>query len=75
MSEAVLKRAIANAGGPTKVGIALGISASAVSQWDECPVLRVLALEALSGVPRHELRPDVYPPVRSGEVVMEGAAA
>lgn len=40
---------------------ALGISRPAVAQWDVCPPLRVLQVEALSGVSRHRLRPDLYP--------------
>ena len=39
----------------------LGISSQAISQWTRVPVNRVLAVEALTQVPRHELRPDVYP--------------
>lgn len=56
-----LRRAITNAGGVGGLGAGLGISAQAVSQWDEVPPLRVLAVERLTGVPRHELRPDLYP--------------
>ncbi|WP_245421712.1 Cro/CI family transcriptional regulator [Methylobacterium sp. B4] len=57
-----LKSAIKKAGGPAAVGRALGITSAAVSQWRECPSRRVLVLEALSGVPRHAIRPDIYPP-------------
>lgn len=56
-----LERAIKAAGGLTKLATPLGISAQAVSQWDEVPPLRVLAVEQVSGIPRHELRPDLYP--------------
>lgn len=56
-----LRRAIKAAGGLAAVAGPLGISIQAVSQWDECPPLRVLAVEQISGVPRHELRPDLYP--------------
>ena len=37
----------------------------AVRQWRKrgsIPPLRVLLIERLTGVPRHELRPDIYPP-------------
>ncbi|MFJ7660728.1 transcriptional regulator [Methylobacterium sp. NPDC097178] len=61
MSEAALKIAIEKAGGHAKLGRALGISGAAISQWSQCPPLRVLAVEAASGVSRHELRPDLYP--------------
>jgi DNA-binding transcriptional regulator YdaS (Cro superfamily) len=61
MSEAALKSAIKEAGGRTKLAVALGIKPEAISQWRRCPVLRVLDVERLSGVSRHELRPDIYP--------------
>lgn len=57
-----LRRAIEKAGGPTAVGRLFGISSQAVSQWERCPPPRVLALAHASGVPPHELRPDLYPP-------------
>lgn len=56
-----LRRAIDAAGGLAALAKQLGISAQAVSQWDEVPPLRVLAVELATGVPRHELRPDLYP--------------
>jgi DNA-binding transcriptional regulator YdaS (Cro superfamily) len=60
-SKEALKRAIDAAGGLTKLARPLGISAQAILQWQEVPPLRVLAVEQISGVPRHELRPDLYP--------------
>lgn len=56
------ERAVEAAGGVTRLAEALGIGRSAVSQWPRVPVERVLAVEAATGVPRHELRPDIYPP-------------
>lgn len=56
-----LRRAIEAAGGLTGLATPLGITAQAVSQWDEVPPLRVLAVERVSGISRHELRPDLYP--------------
>lgn len=58
---AALKRAVANAGGQAKFARLIGVTAQAVSQWDEVPPLRVLAVERVSGVSRQELRPDLYP--------------
>lgn len=57
-----LERAIESAGGLVKLAAALGVTKQAVSQWDEVPPLRVLAVERASGVPRSDLRPDLYPP-------------
>jgi DNA-binding transcriptional regulator YdaS (Cro superfamily) len=41
---------------------ALGISPSAISMWTAVPAERVLEIERLTGVSRHELRPDVFGP-------------
>ena len=59
--QTALRRAIERAGGLTAIADRLGISKQAISQWDEVPPLRVLAVEQASGVSRHELRPDLYP--------------
>jgi len=53
--------AIARAGGPSAVGRALGITPQAVGQWQRIPAERVLEISRLSGVPPHDLRPDIYP--------------
>lgn len=34
----------------------------AVSQWTEVPVLLVLQVEEITGIPRWQQRPDIYPP-------------
>lgn len=44
---------------------ALKISSPAVSQWERVPAERVLDVERITGVSRHDLRPDIYP--REGE--------
>jgi len=59
--KAALKRAIVNAGGQAAFARAIGVTAQAVSQWEEVPPLRVLATERISGVSRSDLRPDLYP--------------
>lgn len=43
----------------------LGITPQAISQWERVPVMHVLRVEQITGVPRHELRPDIYPPPNS----------
>ncbi|WP_091925655.1 Cro/CI family transcriptional regulator [Methylobacterium sp. yr668] len=69
MEPTALERAIEAAGGTKALSRKIGISSQAISQWQECPPLRVLEVEKVSGVPRHELRPDIYP------APVEGAAA
>lgn len=51
-------------GGPTKAAAAIGVDgANVVLNWrkrKQVPADKVLAIEAASGVSRHELRPDVF---------------
>ena len=56
-----LKRAIDRVGSKNDFAAQLGISPQAISQWRAVPIMRVLEVEKLTGIPRHELRPDVYP--------------
>lgn len=56
-----LRRAIEAAGTSQKLAGDLGIKPQALSQWKRVPPLRVLAVEEITGVSRHELRPDIYP--------------
>ncbi|WP_458760518.1 transcriptional regulator [Afipia sp. TerB] len=37
------------------------ITPQAISQWKQVPAERVLGVERATGVPRHRLRPDLYP--------------
>ena len=60
--DAALANAIEKAGGVRPLALPLEISPQAISQWRRVPATRVLAVEKVSGVPRHELRPDLYPP-------------
>jgi DNA-binding transcriptional regulator YdaS (Cro superfamily) len=53
-------------GGPAALAKALAdlsgepISSQAVSQWKKVPPDRVLDVERITGISRHELRPDVF---------------
>jgi DNA-binding transcriptional regulator YdaS (Cro superfamily) len=60
MRSEALDKAIQQAGGVSALALELGITRQAISQWDEVPPLQVLAVEKASGVPRHELRPDIF---------------
>lgn len=56
-----LRQAIVAIGGVGALARALGISQPSVSNWARVPAERVLTVELLTGVPRSELRPDLYP--------------
>lgn len=58
-----LELAVEALGGTAKaLAEALKISPQAVSQWEQIPGERVIAVERLTGVHRGRLRPDLYPP-------------
>ena len=43
-----------------KIARGLGISEPSISKWERIPAERVIAVEKISGIPREELRPDLY---------------
>jgi len=59
-----LKQAVNIAGSSKSLGEAIGVTAERVRMWlhrDNLPAEYVLAIERITGVSRHELRPDIYP--------------
>jgi DNA-binding transcriptional regulator YdaS (Cro superfamily) len=56
----VLRTAIEKAGGVAALASALKISSQAISQWDRVPPRRVVEVEKITGVSRHDLRPDIF---------------
>jgi len=56
-----VKEAAARVGGVAQLANRLGITQSAVYQWEEVPVERVADLERLTGLPRSHFRPDIFP--------------
>lgn len=60
MRDAGLDRAIDAAGGVAQLARKIGIAQPSVSNWSRVPAERVAAVEAATGVPRTELRPDLY---------------
>jgi TorA maturation chaperone TorD len=55
-----LQEAIRAAGGVTELARRIGISQPSVSNWARIPAERVLTVEAVTGVARSILRPDLY---------------
>ncbi|MDZ5698600.1 molecular chaperone TorD family protein [Chelativorans sp. M5D2P16] len=67
-----LEEAIRKAGGVGAFAQALGLTPSSVSAWQTIPAEHVLEVEAVTGVARTILRPDLYPePAGSGANVDE----
>jgi len=58
-----IERAVEAAGGQQALAEKLGVKYQAVQKWIRgvVPAERVLAIESVTGVSRHELRPDIYP--------------
>lgn len=44
----------------SKLASDLGVSRMAVYQWKEVPANRLIEIEQLTGIPRQDLRPDLY---------------
>ena len=64
MTTDALKAAIEKAGGQTALAKAIGKTQGHISKWLErghVPPECVIPIEKATGIPRHELRPDLYP--------------
>ena len=64
-----LDRAIDAAGGIAQLARKIGISQPSVSNWTRVPAQRVIAVETATGVPRNDLRPDLYEQATPAELV------
>src|SRR5262247_1457059 len=60
MRDPGLDRAVAAAGGVGALARKIGIAQPSVSNWSRVPAERVLTVEAVTGVSRAELRPDLF---------------
>lgn len=56
-----IELAAAKVGGITKLARELNVKHQTFYSWKRVPAERVLDMERITGVPRHELRPDLYP--------------
>jgi DNA-binding transcriptional regulator YdaS (Cro superfamily) len=55
-----LRLAIKTAGGLRALARELGMSSPALWAWTRVPADRILQVEAVTGIPREKLRPDLY---------------
>jgi TorA maturation chaperone TorD len=60
MRDQGLEEAISAAGGVSELARRLGVSQPSVSNWNRIPADRVLSVEAVTGVARAVLRPDLF---------------
>lgn len=64
----LLRHPFTEHGFKTKLARMMGLAPCSIYQWGRVPAGRVLDVERLTGIPRHELRPDIYPaPSPEGE--------
>lgn len=52
--------ATAKVGGESALARALGIKVQSVQKWKKIPAERVVAVEAVTGISREKLRPDLF---------------
>lgn len=69
----VVRRAAVAVGGFGRLAGSLRITRQALYQWERVPSARVLEIERVSGVSRHDLRPDLYPREQAGMAPAEAA--
>jgi DNA-binding transcriptional regulator YdaS (Cro superfamily) len=55
-----LKLAIDAAGNHHRLAEMLGVSRQAIEMWKNVPTHHIIDVERLTGVPREQLRPDLY---------------
>ena len=60
MRNPIVKRVVRAVGTARAVGEACGITGQAVSLWRHVPIEHVFTVERISGIPREELRPDIF---------------
>jgi DNA-binding transcriptional regulator YdaS (Cro superfamily) len=58
-----LRQAVEAAGSFKALARALGMSLQALSEWKRVPAHRILQVEAVTGVCRTKLRPELYLPL------------
>lgn len=64
MNKIAIESAVAIAGSQSELARRIGVRQGYVWKWlrsGRIPAERVIAIEAATGISRHELRPDIYP--------------
>jgi len=56
----IVKKVIERYGGLTPLAKALGVPRQNIFQWRRIPAEWVVSVERVTGIPRSELRPDLY---------------
>ena len=74
MRDPGLSEAIRTAGGVGELARQIGISQPSVSNWTRVPAERVISVEAVTGVDRAVLRPDLYGRQMAGDIEEVDAA-
>lgn len=62
----IIESIIEKAGGITALARGLGITHNAIYSWQRVPAERVIDVERITGVDRHDIRPDIYPRKNAG---------
>lgn len=70
-----IEKAVKAKGSIAALARAIGITRAAICQWDRIPADRIVEIERLTGVPRSELRPDLYAPLEPNICHEPGATA
>jgi DNA-binding transcriptional regulator YdaS (Cro superfamily) len=73
-----LDLAILKLGGQIRLARVCDVTPQAVSQWvrnRKAPSKHILAIEAATGVSRHDLRPDIFGPPSTNPAAGQGSAA
>jgi DNA-binding transcriptional regulator YdaS (Cro superfamily) len=65
----IVAQAAEKAGGVVALARELGIKHTALYSWQRVPAERVLEIERISGISRHDIRPDVFGPAESSAEV------
>ena len=63
MSRLATQQAVKELGGATKAARRLGVSRQAIYNWlnnGMVPIGQIILVERMTGIPREDLRPDIY---------------